>query len=134
MKTKDVIRLLQEADPSGEMQACVANMDIVEINVINVGYWDGCLQILERDPNDPERIVGGRFCAGQPKVDIYCLNIDDFVYSDPELPVSYDSAYAHGKYHARIEAVRVRARAAKARRENPDESRTTPRADLDETS
>lgn len=50
MKTKDLIRKLQEIDPEGEMEVCVHNQDIHGSIYAEPAYWDGRLQrISKRD-------------------------------------------------------------------------------------
>lgn len=109
MKTKRLIELLQEADPSGELECCVGNQDILSVDTVNAGYWDGCLQVLERDPAKAPYydVVGGKFCADQPKVDIQPWGIFDAVMDDPGLVVTYDSEYAEQHYAAKVEQTRA---------------------------
>ena len=52
MKSKELIRLLQEEDPSGEVEVCVQNFDILGIHT-EPAYWDGSLQVLMRDASKP---------------------------------------------------------------------------------
>lgn len=51
MKTKDLIKLLMEEDPTGEIECCIDNQDIEEISWESA-YYDGCLQIVKRDENE----------------------------------------------------------------------------------
>lgn len=48
MKTKELINILQELDPSGEVQVCVGGVDINTVYRA-AGFYDGYYQILERD-------------------------------------------------------------------------------------
>ena len=50
MKTSELIRLLQEADPSGEVECCIDNHDIYSVELWPA-FYDGALEILVRDPS-----------------------------------------------------------------------------------
>ena len=58
MKTKELIRQLQEIDPSGDEECCIGNADIHFVDKLPA-YYDGTLQILKRD--DEGNIIGGEF-------------------------------------------------------------------------
>lgn len=89
MKTKEVIRRLQEADPSGELEVSVGNLDIFYIDVLPA-YYDGRQQVLTRDESCPYyNVVGARYRSSGEKVVIHTLSIDSAVWEDPELPIDY---------------------------------------------
>ncbi len=90
MKTKDLIKLLQEADPSGENEVCVGNADIHFVDT-EVAYWDGCLQVLERDPARAPYydICGARYVGEGLKVVIHPLSISSAIFNDEDLPVEF---------------------------------------------
>lgn len=71
MKTKDFIKMLQDADPEGEGYI---RMDggIPYHAEAKEGYWDGPYSYIDEDGNYVYSIEGY-------KVDIYCNEIDDFV-------------------------------------------------------
>jgi hypothetical protein len=51
MKTKDLIKLLQEADTSGEFEVLIENSDIESLDVLPA-YYDGRITVIkERDKN-----------------------------------------------------------------------------------
>lgn len=83
MKTRDLIRRLQDADPTGEAEVCVDNEDICWVHPMEA-YWDGRLQVLERDGN---RVVGAKVTSMGTKVKIVHLSIEEAIYDNPELPV-----------------------------------------------
>lgn len=103
MKTKDLIDKLKEADPSGDLECCIGNCDIIGIHT-DPGYWDGCLQVLERD--EKGRIKGGKYCSGQTKVVIRTYSIRDFVVDNNNFKVSYDGDYARKHYEPMIKEAR----------------------------
>jgi hypothetical protein len=84
MKTKELIRLLQEEDPEGECEACVGNVDIHFVER-GPAYYDGSLQVLTRDPDNKfYNITGGKYVRTGGKVNIHTLSITDAISNDPE--------------------------------------------------
>lgn len=92
MKTKELIKLLQEADPEGECVVysngygpiyCLENLP---------GYYDGPCPILIQDPaNAPYyNVVGYKFSNSQPKLRLRSLDLEDALLNDPDLPVEYE--------------------------------------------
>jgi hypothetical protein len=80
MKTKDFIKMLQEADPSGEAHVRMEG-GIPCFAELKPGYWDGSYTFIDEDGNFVTSIK-------DVKVDIYTMSIDDFVerhfnYHDP---------------------------------------------------
>ena len=107
MKTKELIKRLQEEDPSGEMDVCVGNADILGIHS-QPAYWDGCLQTLIRDESSPYyNIIGARYSSEGSKVCIQPLSISDAIFEKPDLPIEYDSEYAEKHYKERVEKERA---------------------------
>jgi|SRR5579862_2738204 len=89
MKTKEVIKQLQDADPTGEEECCVDNVDIHFVTM-EPAYLDGCLQVLRRDESNPfYNIIGADFVANGVKIVISTLSIDDVILNDPETPIGY---------------------------------------------
>ncbi len=106
MKTKTLIALLQKADPSGEEECCVGNIDILDV-WIEPAYWDGCLQVLKRDENSKGySVIGAKITSKGKKVVIdthsiksaiwnrisagYKLDIEYDDYSNPHYKAIYD--------------------------------------------
>ena len=71
MKTKELIRILQEADPSGESHVRMDGGIPFGVNKLD-GYWDGYYTYLDENDNFVSSIEGS-------KVDILCMDIDDYV-------------------------------------------------------
>lgn len=71
MKTKDFIKMLQEADPKGEAHIRMYG-GIPRFAELKEGYWDGPYSYIDEDGNYV-------YSASGMKVDIYCEDIDDFV-------------------------------------------------------
>lgn len=90
MKSKELIRLLQEEDPTGEVEVCVHNADIHYIG-ISAAYWDGKLQVLKRDPAKAPYfdIVGAKYVVSGSKISIYPMSITDLVCEFPDMEIDY---------------------------------------------
>ncbi len=80
MKTRDLIKQLQEADPSGDLECCVDNQDIHHIEVLP-GNYNGCFEILIRDPTQKGfNIVGGVLQCNGKKFRIRLLSLEDCLF------------------------------------------------------
>jgi hypothetical protein len=76
MKTKELIRLLQEQDPSGELECCVYNVDIHCVECLPA-FYDGSLQVLKRDhsKNPYYNVIGAAYVDQGHKIVIKPLSI-----------------------------------------------------------
>jgi len=87
MKTKEVIRQLLEADPTGEEEVSVGNCDIYYVDSIP-SYYDGNQKILIRDESkNCYNVVGVKVREAGRKIVINTLSLEDALYTDPNLPV-----------------------------------------------
>ena len=89
MKTRELIKQLQDADPSGELECCVDNQDIHFI-FVQPGNYDGLLEILVRDQAQKGfNVVGGILqCKGR-KVRIRTLSLEDCLFEfDNNFPIT----------------------------------------------
>jgi hypothetical protein len=130
MKTKELIRLLQEEDPSGEEEVCVGNEDIYVVEK-KEAYWDGCLQVLKHDESKGEyySIVGGEFRSKGYKISIRTVPLDNVVmdHAINGIPceITYDSEYTERRYKNAVKRWREDALEAKksfnivAKNDNP---------------
>lgn len=90
MKTKELIRQLQKADPSGEIDCCIGNSDIHFVSV-NPAHYDGCKQVLIRDEKNPfYNIIGAKVVSDGEKVVLHALSIKSVLWDDPDSPIEYD--------------------------------------------
>lgn len=89
MKTKDLIRELQEADPFGEMECCVQNSDIHFVD-LEPAYYDGYLQVLKRSDSKYYNIIGAKYTSQGSKVVIHPLSISDAIFEQEDLPVEFE--------------------------------------------
>lgn len=82
MKTNELIKRLQQADPSGELECCVGNIDIYFIETLPA-YYDGALQVLVHDEKLKDKawsIVGAKIKRSGEKVQIHTVSIEDAIY------------------------------------------------------
>jgi len=93
MKTKELIRRLNEADPSGEIECCVGNADIYYVSK-EPAYWDGCLQVLKRDPKKEGKqysIIGAEIHSEGEKICLNTMNFSDVLLNHPDAPIEIKS-------------------------------------------
>lgn len=109
MKTSELIRLLQEADPTGQAECCVDNEDIHFLEVLP-GYYDGRLEVFTRDPARAPYfdIVGARITGSGTKIKIKHMSIAELLIDHPEMPVD-TSGYEY-EYAAQVERWRATGR------------------------
>lgn len=90
MKAKELIRLLQEEDPTGETEVCVNNVDIWTVQT-EPAYWDGRLQLLIRDESKKPYfdVIGGKYCTKGSKIVLTPMSVSDVLWGDPEAIVDY---------------------------------------------
>lgn len=95
MKTKELIKRLMEADPTGEVEVCVGNVDIHFVELLPA-YYDGPLQVLERDETCKYyNIIGGKYKRTGSKVKIHTLSISDAISNRLETKVDYSELDPH---------------------------------------
>lgn len=88
MKTSELIRRLQEADPNDEAECCVDNDDIHFLEVIPA-YYDGRLQVFTRDQARAPYfdITGAKITGSGTKIKIRHLSVEELLIDHPEMPV-----------------------------------------------
>jgi len=82
MKTKELIRRLQEEDPTGEIECCVGNQDIYFITQ-EPAYYDGPLQVLVHDESKRDKqwsITGAKIVRSGAKIQIHTMSIEDVIF------------------------------------------------------
>ena len=117
MKTKDLIRRLQAADPSGELDVTIGKADIWYIEVLP-GYYDGCYQVLKRDDaleDEGYNLVGAEIRAKGQHICLNSYSVKEMLWSYPDLPVTYDGDSARKKYEASVAEWRTAKAIAKAK-------------------
>jgi hypothetical protein len=89
MKTKELIKLLQEEDPTGETDVCVGNLPITYV-CIEPAYYDGRLQrILDNNK--------GEYVSAGSKVVINYTSFSDIVIDNQEFEIDYSALGDHSK-------------------------------------
>jgi hypothetical protein len=118
MKTKELIKRLQEADPSGELECCVGNIDIYFVTQ-EPAYYDGALQVLLHDETKRDlmwSIVGAKLTRHGSKVQIHALSIEDAMFdtvvNGKDFPVTVEGDSVDGHYQKMVkswkaEAIRI---------------------------
>lgn len=92
MKTKDLIRLLQEIDPDGECDVCISGEELHNTDILYVDrvecFKDGYAETFVRDPQLGD-VVGAYIGTGPDKVRLHTLALRDFMifFDQPTLPV-----------------------------------------------
>lgn len=111
MKTKELIKRLQEADPDGETEVCVGNEDILFV-AKEPAYYDGCFQVLNRDPAKAPyyNVVGIEIRGNGNKIVIHPHGLDWALLDHPEMPVSFDGKYSAEHYSDSVEKLREKYR------------------------
>ena len=100
MKSKELIRRLQDVDPSGEVECCVGNEDIYFLDYMPA-YYDGRLQFLIHDPEKIDKswsITGAEIRSRGYKIEIKSMGIYDILWDDIDLKVTYDSESSRNQY------------------------------------
>lgn len=87
MKTRELIRRLQEADPSGDIEVCVGKYDIHFLTKVQA-YYDGAHTILVRDESKSGyNITGAIINRFGEKINLHLLSAQDVIDDDPEAPI-----------------------------------------------
>jgi hypothetical protein len=80
MKTKELIKQLQELDPTGEVEVCINNTsDIFTIDLLPA-YYDGKLTVLKRDlTKECYNITGIEIKAEGQKISLLDYPLEDYI-------------------------------------------------------
>ena len=112
MKSKELIRLLQKEDPTGETEVSVGNHDIFSIHT-EPAYYDGKLQLLIRDPKLAPYydVVGARYVSSGYKIVITSMSVTDVLWDNPDAKIEYPAGCE--RYKAQDDAARKASRDVK---------------------
>lgn len=117
MKTKDLIALLQQEDPSGEEEVVLDDgRDIFFLETLP-GYWDGCYTTLIRDPSQKPYydIIGARYRSDGRKIKIRGMGWDDVISNDSDAPVEVVDLFVDKRMKKLIDAHRKETKEIEAR-------------------
>lgn len=110
MKTKELIKHLQTADPSSELECVVGWEDILFVEQLP-GYYDGPYQVLDRDKSKEPyyNVVGAKITDKGFKIKIHTHSIDNALLDNWELPVEYElhNQKSIDEYKKEIENLRI---------------------------
>jgi hypothetical protein len=97
VKSKDLIRRLQELDPSGEIEVCIGNEDIWFLQRLPA-YYDGPLQVVTREEND--RPLSMKYTNQGDKIDIRRYDPQYFYEYNEDFPVDFSDLHDSAiQYH-----------------------------------
>jgi GrpB-like predicted nucleotidyltransferase (UPF0157 family) len=107
MKTKELIKLLQEEDPSGELECNVDGKDIYFVEKIP-GYYDGAYKVLIRDDSKKNQynINGISIRRDGWKVVLKTMGYDDVLLDNPDAIVEYSDLQTKQQYEESVESTR----------------------------
>ena len=92
MKTKDLIKKLQELDPSGEIEVVADGLPIYFAEKMPA-YWDGDLPMLIQDKDLIGRcysVIGFKYTDKGKKIMLRSMSLDDFLTDNPDGNVELD--------------------------------------------
>ena len=99
MKTRELIKLLNEVDPSGEIEVCSDNEAIIYVEIMPA-YYDGSLQILNE--NEEGSIVSGIIRRSGTKIKLISYPLEDAVL---DRMVSHFHEHGNTDYEFPIEVI-----------------------------
>jgi hypothetical protein len=91
MKSKELIKQLQELDPTGEIEVGCGNHDIWYAERMPA-YYDGRFQLLLRDPKLTGKcfdIIGARYVSRGDKIKLVSMGVADVLWDNPDAVVEY---------------------------------------------
>lgn len=87
MKTRELIKMLQEVDPGGEAEVVVENRPIHFAEALPA-YYDGRMHCLIQDPSiSTYNVIGYKITGEGRKVRLNLLDLEDVILHDHNLPV-----------------------------------------------
>ncbi len=107
MKTKKLIKLLQEIDPTGEEEVSVNNEDIFIVQDMPA-YYDGRLQVLIRDKSKEPYydVIGCKVVAKGRKIEIRTMGWREVINNDPAARITYDTCFDSRDIRKEVRAAR----------------------------
>jgi len=90
MKTKELIRALQELDPSGETEVVAGGAPIFFAEALPA-YYDGALQSLIQDKSRTDyNITGYKFSDQGNKIMLRLMDLESVLWEDPNATIDFD--------------------------------------------
>lgn len=94
MKTKELIKQLQEEDPSGENEVYVGNESISFVSA-EPAYYDGAAKQVIRDKNG--YAISGKYVRKGTKIQIHTISFYDLVFEDPNFQIDFSELNEHNR-------------------------------------
>lgn len=107
MKTKELIRRLQEEDPDGEAEVNCGGDDIYVVERLP-GYYDGSYQTLIHAPHRKPYYtpIGVTIRRRGDKVILKTLSVEDLLWDNPDALIQYDSEESRERHQRCLEGKR----------------------------
>jgi len=107
MKSKELVRLLQEIDPGGETEVVFGCRDITFLQKEPM-YYDGLPITLIRDKSKRPYydVIGFRATSKGNKIKINVMDYEDVLWQDPNCIIELEDDYAKKHYEKDIERVK----------------------------
>ena len=118
MKTRELVRLLQEEDPGGDLEAVIDGVPIYVVERLPA-FYDGNLQMLIQDEekNPFYNVTGYKVTSKGEKVLLRSMNIRSVLWDNPEATV--DLSGLHGfsleQWQKKVEKLRTESDMGKQR-------------------
>ena len=108
MKTKELIKILNEIDPEGETEVVIEN-ESAFFAYKEPAYYDGIMELILKNENG--EIIGGKYSSKGSKISLRPYGIMSAIYDFPELSVEYDIANSKKEeYKKMVEQWRIESR------------------------
>lgn len=98
MKTNELIKQLQEADPKNECEVCINNHPVNYVDKMEY-YWDGRLEQVTRDNHGTP--VRGGYPAGGLKLKIHYDTLEDALSDNPDMELDLSGITYQGNVQER---------------------------------
>lgn len=109
MKVKELIKKLEESDPTGDLEVSVDSIDVFSVYSLPA-YYDGAQQVLIRDETKKPYfdVVGAKFCDSGRKIVIKTLSISDLIWDKPDAEIDFSdlSEFRKQQYKENIDKLR----------------------------
>jgi len=127
MKTKELIRLLQEQDPKNECEV-VVDGDAIWCVHREPGYWDGpyCKLIEDENLKPYYSIIGVEYTRKGSKIFLDTMDYEDVIWDNPDAIFKIDGDFLEkDKKHILDDVEKIRTEVRKMKKEMDDEKRGT---------
>lgn len=108
MKSGELIKYLQEVDPTGEIEVFIDGAKDFFKPYTTEMYWDGCPFKMNPKYNSyPESLS---VLSNGRKIVLKSFSYKDALLDNPEFPIEYDSEYSERRWDDRIFRERIECR------------------------